>query len=52
MKIRELRSSHPFKFNPETLELEFDPIEIKEGELPVIPKIWYEERDDDLEYQK
>ena len=46
MKYRKLKSTHPFKINPKTLELEFDPITIKEGELPIIPQIWYDETEE------
>ena len=46
MRKRVLKSTHPFKINPETLELEFDPITIKEGELPIIPKIWIDETEE------
>jgi hypothetical protein len=42
MKKHILKSTHQFKIN-KNLELEFDPITIKESELPIIPKIWMDE---------
>ena len=42
MKKHITKSTHPFRIN-ENMEIEFEPITIKEGELPIIPKIWIEE---------
>lgn len=45
MRVRRLKSTHPFHINDD-MEIEFDPMEIKEGELPIIPEIWYDETEE------
>jgi len=42
MKKHIVKSNMPFRYNFETLELESEAT-IKEGDLPIIPRIWIEE---------